>query len=53
MIRPLIEAPRWLLLATIVYAPWAYGCTEDWAITHLNIAMGAITGLWLVGSRRR
>ena len=49
MTERFIAVPRWLLLAMLVYAPWAYGCTEDWAITGLNILMATITALWLVG----
>ena len=42
-----IELPRWLLLAVIVYAPWAYGCTRWWAKTLLIQSLLAITLLWL------
>ena len=44
-----MEAPRWLFLATLVYAPWAYGSTRDWAVTGLNILMAVIVTLWTVG----
>ena len=43
----LSELPRWLLLAVIVYAPWAYGCTRWWAKTLLVQFLLAIIGLWL------
>jgi hypothetical protein len=45
----LSRAPRWLFLAVLVYAPWAYGCTRPWTIDLLNIALFAVTGLWLAG----
>jgi hypothetical protein len=41
--------PRWLLLATLFYAPWAYGCTEDWAINGLINLMFYTVVLWLLG----
>jgi hypothetical protein len=34
----LVELPRWLLLAVIVYAPWAFGCTRWWAKTLLILS---------------
>jgi O-antigen ligase len=43
----LVELPRWLLLAVIVYAPWAFGCTRWWAKTLLIQSLLAITLLWL------
>lgn len=51
--RALIEAPRWLLLATLVFAPWAYGCTRPWAIDVLNRCMLLVTLLWLAGCAAR
>ena len=43
----LVETPRWLLLAAVVYAPWAYGCTRWWTKTLLIQSLLAITFLWL------
>jgi hypothetical protein len=48
MIRFFVEAPRWLFLAALVYAPWAYGSTPDWAINYLEILLGLILGLWII-----
>ena len=43
------NGPRWLLLAALVYAPWAYGATRDWAIAGLDWLLGAAVVLWLLG----
>jgi hypothetical protein len=53
--RALIDAPRWLLLASLVFAPWAYGSTRPWAVQTLTVLLLLITGAWLVGclARRR
>jgi O-antigen ligase len=48
MDRWLINAPRWLLLGTLVYAPWAYGTTPLWAVDILNILLAICLGLWVV-----
>lgn len=48
MIRVLVEAPRWLLLAALVFAPWAYGATRPWGIRLLSIGLVLITGLWIL-----
>ena len=42
-----IELPRWLLLALVVYAPWAYGCTRLWTKTLLVQGLFAVLVLWL------
>ena len=42
-----MDLPRWLLLAVVVYAPWAYGCTRWWAKTLLVQLLLAVTVLWL------
>jgi O-antigen ligase len=42
-----VDLPRWLLLAAIVYAPWAYGCTRWWTKVLLIQSLFAITILWL------
>lgn len=52
-LRVLVEAPRWLLLSALVFAPWAYGATRPWAIQSLNILLGVVCLLWLVGSAAR
>lgn len=38
-----------LFLALLIYAPWAFGCTVDWAITGFELFATAIFGLWLLG----
>lgn len=48
MDRLIINLPRWLMLAALVYAPWAYGATRDWAISGLNWLLGGIFTLWAV-----
>ena len=48
MIRVLVEAPRWLLLAALVFAPWAYGATRPWGMRLLSIGLVLITGVWLL-----
>lgn len=45
-----VEAPRWLLLILLVYAPLAYGCTDAESIHRLEIGIGVVLGLWLVSS---
>lgn len=47
--RALIDAPRWLLLALLVWAPLAYGSTRDSTLTVMNWALSAIVLLWLAG----
>lgn len=44
-----MEAPRWIFLAALVYAPWAYGSTREWAVTGLSILIGVVMMLWMVG----
>jgi len=53
MIRFVVEIPRWLFLAALVCAPWAYGCTPEWAIDYLEILLGLILVLWLAGCALR
>ncbi|HEX7517226.1 MAG TPA: O-antigen ligase family protein [Chthoniobacterales bacterium] len=45
---PLRNAARWLFLAALVYAPWAYGCTTAATIRGLNIILGVALALWVV-----
>ncbi len=45
----LIEFSRWLFLCALFCAPWAYGCTPEWAIALLNAGCGLIFALWLMG----
>ena len=49
MDRLITNAPRWLLLAALVFAPWAYGATRDWAIVGLDWLLGGAVTLWLLG----
>jgi len=44
----LTDAPRWLLLLSLVYAPWAFGCTRPWTIDVLNALLGSALLLWVV-----
>src|SRR3954467_11365410 len=46
--RLVADAPRWLFLATLSYAPWAYGCTTARTIVVLNWLLGAVFVLWAV-----
>lgn len=49
MLPALLAIPRWLFLALLVLAPWAYGCTEAWAIRWLNAGMALVLVLWVDG----
>jgi hypothetical protein len=49
IVRLLVDAPRWLLLAALVYAPWAYGCTAPWASQSLAIILSVVILLWIAG----
>jgi len=49
MIRIVVETPRWLFLAALVCAPWAYGSTPAWAVERLEMLLGLILALWLAG----
>lgn len=54
--RLLTNTPRWIFLAALVFAPWAYGCTRPWSIAALTAMMLAVVALWLLdclGRRRR
>jgi O-Antigen ligase len=42
------NAARWMLLASLVYAPWAYGCTRAATIRGLNIILAVALALWAV-----
>lgn len=46
--RILADAPRWLFLAVLVYAPWAYGCTRPWTIALLDWLLAITLVLWIV-----
>lgn len=41
------ESSLWLLLAALVFAPWAYGCTPLWASGVLDSLLGTVFLLWL------
>ena len=38
----------WLLGASVLFAPWAFGATQSWAIISLNFAGTALGLLWLL-----
>ena len=42
------DLSRWSMLAVLVYAPWAFGCTRPWTIEVLTILLGIAIGLWLI-----
>jgi hypothetical protein len=45
--RALADAPRWMFLGILVFAPWAYGSTWHVAMTILNQFSAALIVLWL------
>ena len=44
----LVEFPRWLLLFTLVFAPWAYGSTRPGTIQILSILLSAVSLFWIL-----
>ena len=48
MDRWISDAPRWLMLAALVCAPWAYGSTRPWTITVLNWLLSGVVALWIL-----
>lgn len=48
MERWIVNSPRWMMLAALVYAPWAYGATRPWTITGLNWLLGITCCLWVI-----
>ncbi len=49
LVRFLIDAPRWLLLLALFYAPWAFGCTRVWTVWGLDLLLGLLLVLWGLG----
>lgn len=47
--RAIAEAPRWMFLFILFFAPWAYGCTSRTTITIFNQFSAALMLLWLAG----
>jgi hypothetical protein len=45
--QPLRDAPRWLFLLTLIYAPWAFGCTTAVTIAVLDWLLAAVILLWV------
>ena len=45
-----LDVPGWILVATLIFAPWAYGSTRPWTIQILNVLIFTAVGAWLVGS---
>jgi hypothetical protein len=56
LMRLLRDAPRWIFLAALIYAPWAYGCTTAWSIIWLDYILASVLALWIlalfIGGRR-
>jgi len=52
-VRILVETPRWLFLAALVFAPWVYGSTPSWVISELVAFLEIILILWLGGCALR
>lgn len=46
-LSPLRDASRYLFVATLVYAPWAYGCTTADTILVLNWLLAGVAALWI------
>jgi len=53
MLELIVNAPRWLMLGALIYAPWAYGTTLPWTVNVLNVLLGVILVLWIVGCLAR
>jgi len=47
--RAIADAPRWMFLLILIYAPWAYGSTYTLTISILNQFSAALVVLWLAG----
>ena len=43
------EAAGWVLLATLVYAPWALGGLPPWAIAPIERLLALAIGFWVAG----
>jgi len=43
------ESSRYLLLGSLVYAPWAYGCTLPWTAALLDSLLAVVVLLWMAG----
>src|SRR2546423_15130895 len=43
------DLPRWLFLAALIYAPWDYGGTSVPSTRRINMVLGVVVALWLVG----
>jgi O-antigen ligase/polysaccharide polymerase Wzy-like membrane protein len=48
LIRLLRDAPRWVFLTALIYAPWAYGCTTAWSIIWLDYILASVLALWIL-----
>src|SRR2546426_11540589 len=46
--RLLRAAARWIFLAALVYAPWAYGGTTSASIQIINWLLLAVFILWII-----
>ncbi len=44
---------RWLAGGALIFAPWAFGATEPWALRTLEVVVGAALGFALLGGWRK
>src|SRR6476619_1846486 len=42
------DAPRWVFLGALLWAPWDYGGTTPGAIRRINLLLSVVVGLWLL-----
>jgi O-antigen ligase len=47
VLRILRDAPRWVLLAALVFAPWFYGSTSERGTNVLTCSLCAVLVLWI------
>src|SRR5713101_7826231 len=48
LIRWIRDAPRWIFLGALLYAPWDYGCTTERSMVDLNWILSAALVLWII-----
>lgn len=45
-----VDLPRWLLLAALVFAPWAYGGTTARSAVLIEATFGGVVALWIISA---